>query len=419
MRLQAAIKSAGNLLLRGSSLVFRFALSFYIIKYLGFEAAGIYGLAVGITGIAPSLVGLGLNYFVAREVVGTSPDFTLARVKTRLLVSTISLSLATLIGITALYATGTPFSRLYLLILLLAWLETYAVDVHMPLIAQEMAIEANVITFVRLALWVPFAIAAGLLFPEFRNLEAVLVAWLLSYVLAVAALFFFIRKWPLTQALRTPVQRDWIKDRLRNSWHIHMSDLGLVGLLYIDRYIVGFMLGISLTGIYTFFWSLASALQTLIATAVVQLALPMLYKAYSAGSVQNWLHVMRQQSIKTAALATAGGIGVFIVNEICIRLLAMPEIGEYRSVFILMLLAAIVRSCSDLFSVGLTSIEKDNHYVFVNLLGIVLSVIISVAMIAAFGFAGTGIAALATAVIVAALRAGFLLDFVRQSRATA
>jgi O-antigen/teichoic acid export membrane protein len=419
MRLQAAIKSAGNLMLRGSSLVFRFALSFYIIKYLGFEAAGIYGLAVGITGIAPSLVGLGLNYFVAREVVGTSPDFTLARVKTRLLVSTISLSLATLIGITALYATGTPFSRLYLLILLLAWLETYAVDVHMPLIAQEMAIEANVITFVRLALWVPFAIAAGLLFPEFRNLEAVLVAWLLSYVLAVAALFFFIRKWPLTQALRTPVQRDWIKDRLRNSWHIHMSDLGLVGLLYIDRYIVGFMLGISLTGIYTFFWSLASALQTLIATAVVQLALPMLYKAYSAGSVQNWLHVMRQQCIKTAVLATAGGIGVFIVNEICIRLLSMPEIGEYRSVFILMLLAAIVRSCSDLFSVGLTSIEKDNHYVFVNLLGIVLSVIISVAMIAAFGFAGTGIAALVTAVIVAALRAGFLLDFVRQSRATA
>ncbi len=32
--------------LRGSTLVLRFALSFYIVKFMGLEAAGIYGLAL-------------------------------------------------------------------------------------------------------------------------------------------------------------------------------------------------------------------------------------------------------------------------------------------------------------------------------------------------------------------------------------
>ena len=61
MRFLKRFNSLFNLGLRGSSLVFRFLLSFYIIKYLGLEASGIYGLALGAVGIAPALLGWGLS----------------------------------------------------------------------------------------------------------------------------------------------------------------------------------------------------------------------------------------------------------------------------------------------------------------------------------------------------------------------
>jgi len=413
MRLFRAMKGIYNVGLRGSTLVLRFVLSFYIIKSLGFEASGIYGLAVGVIGITPAVVGWGLNYYVSRDVVGKSSGFAGERIKSRLLVTTISLTLVTILSVIVTLALGYEINHLYVLVVVVVWLETYALDIHVPLIAQEMALEANVLVFTRSALWVPFVTVGGILFPALRNLETVFACWILSYVVTIAVLFYFIRKWPLRETAKAPIHYDWIKDRLKASYFIYFSDLSIVGLIYADRYIVNFMLGLTLTGIYTFYWSLTNALQTLISTAVVQLALPVLFKAASNGSTAEWRHTMNRQFIKTTAMACGMGLAVWIGCELLIRYLSMSQLGEHRGVFLLLLMASIVRSISDLLNVGLTSLKKDNHYATINLLGVCLAIGVATVMIAIFGFVGTGIAALVTALIIAGLRAAYLFNFTR------
>jgi O-antigen/teichoic acid export membrane protein len=411
MRILKKLNSFANLGLRASTLVFRFLLTFYIVKYLGYEAAGIYGLTLGAVGIMPALIGWGLNYFVARDAVGVPVVTAAAKIKTRLVVTTISLTLATLLAIGLAFATGYPLTAIYILIIALVWLETYALDLHVPMIAMEMALQANILVFIRSALWVPVIVGLGLWLPELRSLEAVFASWILSYVAVFAVLYWLIRKWPLREIAQAPLEGEWIKGRLKKSWFIYFSDLGLVGLVYADRYIVSFMLGLTLTGVYTFYWSLTNALQTLMTTAVVQLALPVLFKAYNAGSASEWKHIMKNQFIKVAALSVVLGAGVFVASEILIHFLDMKDVTEYRSIFIMLLLAAVIRSCSDLLNVGLTSMKKDNHYATINLFGVFLSVGMAFAMIEIFGFAGTGIAALATAILVAIARAIFLFRF--------
>ncbi|OLP52749.1 hypothetical protein BJF92_20730 [Rhizobium rhizosphaerae] len=410
------LTSLVNLGFRSLSLVFRFLLSFYIIKYLGYEATGIYGLALGAIGIVPAAIGWGLNYFVAREVVGKDPAYAANVVHNRLFVTTVTLALVTILCVAIALAAGYSITLLYGIIIALIWLETYGLDIHLPLIGQDMATEANLLVFVRSALWVPFAAGLGIAFPVFRNLETVFIAWILSYGVAVALLLYLLRHWPLRQAFTAPIDYGWIRERLRHSWHIYVSDLALVGLIYTDRYIVSFMLGLTLTGIYTFFWSLTNALQTLMQTAVVQLALPVLFRAFKEGTPDHWSRAFRREMLKTMAFGTILGLGVFGASEILIRIMGMHELSQHRDLFILLLLAAIVRSFSDLLNIGLTSRNKDKHYATLNIIGVFLSIALAFAMIAAFGLIGAGIAAFTAALSMVLLKGYFLLHFARGTR---
>jgi hypothetical protein len=166
MRLLRRLRSMSNLGLRASTLVFRFLLTFYIVKYLGYEAAGIYGLTLGAVGIMPALIGWGLNYFVSRDAVGVPVVEAASKIKTRLVVTTMSLAAATVLSVILAFATGYQLTPIYILIIVLVWLETYALDLHVPMIAMEMALQANILVFIRSALWVPVIVVLGVAQPS-------------------------------------------------------------------------------------------------------------------------------------------------------------------------------------------------------------------------------------------------------------
>lgn len=411
LTIPARLTSLFSVGIRGAGLAMRFLLSFYIIKFLGYEASGVYGLALGAIGLTPALIGLGLNYFLARDIVGVDRLESGIRVKTRLAVTTFALIMATALAglIAALFHFRV--TEVHLLIAALVWLECYTIDLHVSLIAVELPFQANVLIFVKLALWVPFAIGLGLADPAFRTIETIFVSWIISYGFYAMLLLWSIRGWPLRRVLEARLEREWVARRLRESWFIYLSDLGMIGSLYVDRYVVSFLLGLRPTGLYTFYWSLTNALQTLVGTAVVQLALPSVYKAYRTGSVSAWSAELRHQIMKVIGFASGLAVLILIASEIIFRVMAMRELSEHRGVFIMLLVATITRSTSDVFNIGLMSIHKDRQYGFTNMAGVILSAGLTYAAIWLFGFSGTALGALLTAMILATVRGSILWRF--------
>jgi len=416
MRLLKRFSGLFNFGLRASTLAFRFLLSFYIIKYIGLEATGIYGLAVGAVGIVPALIGWGLNNLLSREIVGGGAVAAGPRIKTRLLVTGVSLVAFTVIVLAGALWQGVALSSLYLLILLLVWFETLALDLHMPLIGLEKAVEANLLVFIRSALWVPVAMGLGVVFPALRNLEMVFWMWIASHVLALVMLWYFSRRLHIRGILSAPIEWGWLKDKLRKGRAIYVSDLGIVGLIYADRYVVGLILGLTLTGIYSFYWSLANALQTLVATAVVQTALPILVRSYREGSRDGWYRVMKREMIKTALLTPALAIGIMIGSEVLIYMMGMSNLSEHRLLFSLMLAAAVIRCCSDLLNVGLISAQADKLYVYYNIAGVFISLGLMALGSYLWGLDGAGIASLITAVLLLAMRVYGLRYWIRKDK---
>jgi O-antigen/teichoic acid export membrane protein len=408
-----------NLATRGATLFLRFGLSFYIVSYLGLKAAGIYGLTVGAVGILPAAIGWGLNYFVAREVVGLSPDQAAPLVRDRLAITLGSLLAVSLVAAYFIAQAPADDRLLYCLVLALVWLETIALDLYMPLIGLELAFLGNFLVFVRSALWVPVIVIPGLFYPQLRSLEMLLGAWIASHFLANLLLWRSLGRWPMREALERPVKLAWAIDRVRGSWFIYLSDLGLVGLIFLDRYIVGYMLGLTATGIYTFYWSITNALQTLIMTAVVQIALPRMIRAFRGEAGLQWGAELRRQLSKTLILSLILSLCIYILTELIIRFSPAGRFPVDRPLFLLLLISAVIRACSDMLNVGLTSTGEDKYYAATNFFGMFVTVCLGFLCMYLFGLVGAGISMVSTSVSLLFARMLLLRHVRRKARAVA
>ncbi|WP_279480762.1 lipopolysaccharide biosynthesis protein [Aureimonas sp. SK2] len=409
------LSSLFHLGLRMATLGLRFALAFWVVGVLGYEASGVYGLALGAIGIIPAAVGWGLNYFCARDVVGASAVAAAGIIKARLLVTAVSLAACLVLALPLLHAFDLPADGLVVLIAVLVVFETIGLDVHMPLLSLGKGRLANLLVFVRSALWVPLVIGGGWLVPELNSLQAVFLFWIAFHVLGVAILVVAVPRATLEAAWRVPLRRDWIADRLRRSWSIYLSDLGIVAMLFADRYVVTALLGLDVAGLYTFYWSLTNALQTLLATAIVQVLFPTVLGSFAGGNAGALAAEIRRQTLRVSAIAAVLAAGLLVAGEVAGRFLPGHDMTGTRSVFWLLVLAAVVRTLSELLNFGLTAMEKDGHYAALNVFGMVLSLTLAYGLIEAFGFVGVGLASLITALVLYAGRLMFLRRFLREA----
>ncbi len=409
------LSSLVHLTLRLGTLVLRFALTFHIVRVLGYEAAGVYGLAVGAIGIVPAAIGWGLNYFLARDIVGIPVSNAAALLKSRLTVTVATLVVGLCVGSAVLLWLDVSWTGLVGLIALLVVFETIGLDIHMPLLSRDKGRLANVLVFVRSALWVPFLIGGGYLLPQLNSLTALFAFWIAAHLVALAILVVAVPRPLLARTWRAPLRRDWIRDRLRHSWTIYLSDVGLVGTLFADRYIVTALLGIEMTGLYTFYWSLTNALQTLVTTAVVQILFPSIVRTFADGDARLLRATLKRQTIRISLIAAAMGIGVLAFGELAAVLLPGHDMTGSRGVFLCLVLAAVVRTVSELLNLGLTAMHKDNHYAAFNVAGIVLSLAMAYVLISTLGFLGVGIASLTTATVLLLGRAVFIDRLLRHA----
>lgn len=403
-----------NLALRIASQVLRFILSFYVVGFLGLHAAGIYGLALGGVGIVPALLGWGLNYHLSREIPGRPLAEAAPIVRDRIVVSCGSLTVFSLLTLPVI-ALAAPVANwtLYSLVLALIWLETISLDIYVALLAVQKSRLANLLVFIRSALWVIPIVGLGLSAPDLRTLELLFGAWIGFHLLALAIFASRLPRWRIVETMSAPIDLAWAKRWFRTRWFIYLSDVGYVGLVYLDRYLVLLVLGLAATAIYTFYWSLANALQTIVLTSLVQTGRPQLILAARLADAPGWRTEIFRQLRHTIAAASALALLNFTATEAITRLLPAGQLPHGRGLFAMLLAAAVLRSASDVLNSGLISRNRDQAYATVNLQGIAATLAIAPVAMLIGGLAGAGAALLIISAGLGTLRA-FLLFADRQ-----
>ncbi len=389
------VEHSAAIVLRGASAAGKFALSLYMLTFLGLSELGVFGLLIAATTAAPAILGFGLSDWTTRTVIGLPGRRAMPLVATRM---TFTLAVHAVVQplfwvVNAL--AGYPIPAGYALpIALIVLLEHIAADSHGPLVARGRILLTSVNLFIRAGLWPMAVIAIGLVYPPARTLMWVLVAWVAGLATMMVVLAFATLRRGRWRWLG--FRWDWLRDALPRSWALYLSALGAVGSLYTDRFIISFFAGLELTGVYVFFWSAANVVHSISVYGTFHPRVPTLVAAAQEGDFKTFRKRLIHCQAETMAWAILLSTMLWVAVDLFTKFADKPQLSAHSELFIWIIVAMLLRILADSYHFVLYALHRDRMIVAVNLAGAATSAILNALLVSSLAIVGAVTASLVT-----------------------
>lgn len=377
--------------MRAGATVSKFLLAIYTARYLGLADLGIYGLLVGATTIVPAIVGLGMTEWTSRRLVDLPRAQALPLIASRL---SLTLSIHLIVQPLAFAADvllGEPIplqtAALCGAILLLENLGSEASEM---LIARRRVFLAYLVAFLRLGFWPIPVMAIGLLYPETRTLESILLGWLAMLVVSWLALLLLLvpeGRWRLMRP-----QWRLLFPELRGSLVLYIKDVSSTISMFLDRFLITLFLGIEMTGVYTLFWSITNVVHSLAVSDIIKAQLPSLIASGRNPEPAEFRAHERHLQIEIGSWSLLLALGAAIAMPLLLPLLNQPLAEKSLPVFWLILFATVLRIAADLYGFVLLALKRDRTIAWVAAAGALASAGLNLVLTPFFGLAGAATA---------------------------
>jgi O-antigen/teichoic acid export membrane protein len=206
-------------------------------------------------------------------------------------------------------------------------------------------------------------------------------------------LFLAFRRWPIKEIATPAVHWSQNFRAIRRGWLIYASDVGLAGSLYLDRYVVAHFLGLSDTGIYALYWTIANGAHMLITAAIVQPSTPALISALKRGEGA-WLSVFNRRFIGIALAFVPLSLMMFVAAIYVLPLLGVTKLAAQPALFAMMLGGVLIRLFADNMNAALYTRRLDFLFSIINLAGLAFAFVSECLLLKWFGLLGAGLAML-------------------------
>ncbi len=263
--------------MRGSSLIIKFLFTLFMAKFLGFEYLGLYGLIFSSAILMRVILGLSFSYTLSRKAVTQSLEKTCSEFKHYLSYTFILYSLLLLLGL--IISGFVNHFVLTVLIIFVIYTEHLANDFYILLLNLSRPFVANSLHFLRTGLWMSIYMVTAYIFPTLRNVESIMLFWLVGNFVSIVIFFFIVRKWPWFKVKSRKSLKFWITNEFKQSKTIYSTDCLNTISSYWNHFLITIFLGLEFTGVFVYFMQLNSALSNLMQTGVIQIYKPKMVKA--------------------------------------------------------------------------------------------------------------------------------------------
>lgn len=397
--------------LRFTSLGAKLLLTLYMGRYLGLSDLGTYGLVAAIVAIAIPVVGFRLDYTVSREIVDATPLEIARKMRDQVIFYSLTYLALGATLFSAWFAGWLDVSfKLTLFTFLLAILESLTTITSTNLISLRQPVMANIVFFVRAALWNFPVIALGILYADYRSADVIFEWWLAFSAISILITFYILRHLPWKETMHHAVDWPWILSSTRRCLPMWLSSIGFVAANYIDRFVVEFYLGRDYVGIASFYGSFILAISALIDSGIFSFATPHFISLHkkndAAGLRHETIKVTWQASLSAGFLAIAIGVIVPMLGELFER----PEFAKHKYVLWLLLFSVWLKTASSSLNILLYAHHRDRAIWGSNFLLLAVSAGSSFVLVPLMGFIGIGYSAVLSAVALGLWRVFCLIN---------
>lgn len=387
-------ESVLNIGLRAITLGSKFVLLLFMARYLSTEALGLYGLMATSVSLSLYFIGFEFHVFNARELIAADRQQLPALLRDQFAFHAVT------------YLGAFPLLLVLFWVDLLPWkfapwffgvlvVEHLSQEAYRVFLALSRPLVANVVLAFRGGLWVYVAVALMWFEPSTRLVTTVWGGWFAGALISLALTAWLLRDLPWRTLRGKRIDWAWIGRGIRGAIPFLGSSLAISGIDSLDRYFIKFFHGESLVGAFSFFATLANAVQVFVFTGVIMILYPKLIGAYQRRAFDEYRTTMKEMRqgvlIGLAVLLTLAAVGVFPV----LWLVGKEFFREHLTVYWILLASVAAVCLSMLPHYALYARGADRAIIVSALVAVAVSALCNWLLVPTYGAQGAAASTLA------------------------
>lgn len=389
--------------LRATTVLGKFLLLFFLAKFLPVKDVGLYGIFITTIILTVQAVGLDFYAYNTRELLKVKPFKQVVYIRDQWLVylSSYALFFPLLLLVFVFHILPWELVGWFYIILLF---EHNAQEIDRLLVTLKKPVAANIVLFFRSGLW--GLILCGLVFfmkLSLSSLTPIWISWIFGDIFALSLGVFFLRKMPWKNIWNQKIDMNWISIGLKIAIVFLCGTLSYQILLYLNRYILQFFLGLHAAGVFIFFASILGVIVTFAQAGVYNFIIPNVIIKFHKNPESLSAEILKMYRIIVCYLFVASTFAVVGIH-IVLHIMGNPLYTNHIDLFYWLLLGINLSVLAQVPNYGLYISYHEKMILKISLVVLAFSIITNIILISYYGLRGAAFAGVVTMLFVWVLK---------------
>lgn len=361
-----------NVGLRGSTLLSKFALLFFLAYFLEPTSVALYGLVAAT--VAYSIYGLGFDFYSysTREILGTTSDQWMRLIRDQGVFFVLMYLLVLPVLLLVFVSNFLPWDIVFWFMALVV-LEHLAQEINRLLVAIGYQLLASVVLFLRSGVWAALVAILFWFVPSSRSLETVFLFWCAGAALACALGGVKLSSLD-KRSLIYPIDWGWLKKGVIVAVPLLIATLSIRGVFTIDRYWVDSLAGSEVLAAYVLYAGIANAIMSFLDAGVFVFLYPRLVSAFKNFDERLYKKSMRALLLQTTCVSLALALLAGIVIYPLLMVLDNSVYSDHLPILYLMLAAITLNALSMVPHYGMYAMSYDRGIIIPHIIALIVFV---------------------------------------------
>jgi len=373
-----------NLLIRGSATIIKLAFTLFLGSVFTEIEFGLYSLIISSIYISLILIGFDIYLDANRKIIQKDNIQDQSYILNNQIASYLPFYILFSIIIFFIPERIIPKEFIFLFFTI-SILEHINSEIFRLLLALRKTITANLLFFIRNALW-PLVILILYYLNYQLDIYTLLSYWIFASILALAIGLSFLGK--IYEINFSLIDKTTIFKSYKFAFVFFIGTVAYKIVEFSDRYFIDYYLNKESVGVYSLYSQFGSVLNTIIFTIVISIGYPKLLKAIYENNLKKIIkerNMMLTEIIIISLLTLIGGY--FFLNTL-LDIVNKPLYHEYNFLFYLVIISNIIFNISYVYHFMMIGFQKDLTITQITVTGAGINILLNIILIPKIGITG-------------------------------